>query len=594
MSIFSLLSRDLLVSIVEDFLISTKKKDEKFTKSTSLYELLLFAQGEHDVSKNNEKKLPLTDILISLKKVPMQSKSCVRIKMDALSVIDCAEDLMKKECWNFDRFVEHGLYRSLRKFYRSHGKNELLTIQKEYESYETYEAKKKAAFFPEALFESDTLTIVNHEPCSLAAKYGHLKLLKWFLKIGYEWNCKTIFSASMNGHLNILKWCHRNGCSFHYLWYTKAMTSVLWCIKAITNGHLDVLKWACKTNIYKNTEKLSYYAANFGQYHILEWAISQGFGWGHYGMVSESIARHGNLNILKWARSQGCPWNETTCAAAAESGHFELLKWAHNEGCPWKSTTCSGAARSGHTDILKWAHSKKCPWDVHTCSSLAEFGHYDLLKWARSQGCPWDEQTCRNLARNGDIEMLKWAVDEGCPFSPWTDYVAAGINHLDMLKWSLEKRRELNIPDSFGFDPCVSAASEGHLNILKWIHQESIVTLSISEICETAAHYGQLEVLKWVFSEMKYSSMNEVCYRAAANGQLEVLNWARENNFPWNHDVCTAAASNGHFEVLKWAIQKDCPIIFQTCLRVAKEENHFEVLKFLCFHKQRVVVVVVF
>ena len=47
---------------------------------------------------------------------------------------------------------------------------------------------------------------------------------------------------------------------------------------------------------------------------------------------------------------------------------------------------------------------------------------------------------------------------------------------------------------------------------------------------------------------------------AATGGHLEVLKWARENGCPWNEYDLSCAAEGGHIEVLKWARREWLPL----------------------------------
>ena len=51
----------------------------------------------------------------------------------------------------------------------------------------------------------------------------------------------------------------------------------------------------------------------------------------------------------------------------------------------------------------------------------------------------------------------------------------------------------------------------------------------------------------------------DVCYSAASEGHLEVLRWARSQGCPWDNDLTCAAACNGHLKLLNWLIKEGCP-----------------------------------
>ena len=102
--------------------------------------------------------------------------------------------------------------------------------------------------------------------CNMAAKDGHLEVLKWARENGCEWNSNTCANAAENGHLEVLKWARENGCE----WNSNT------CAYAAQNGHLEVLKWARENGCKWNSETCTYAAQN------------------------------GHLEVLKWARENGC------------------------------------------------------------------------------------------------------------------------------------------------------------------------------------------------------------------------------------------------------------------------------------------------
>ena len=51
----------------------------------------------------------------------------------------------------------------------------------------------------------------------------------------------------------------------------------------------------------------------------------------------------------------------------------------------------------------------------------------------------------------------------------------------------------------------------------------------------------------------------EDCNKAASNGHIECLKWLHEKGAPWDERTCAWAAENGHIEVLKWLLASGCP-----------------------------------
>ena len=54
---------------------------------------------------------------------------------------------------------------------------------------------------------------IEVEPdCCLAAKNGHLNVVKWARALNVPWGKHACYEAAFGGHLEVLKWARENGC----------------------------------------------------------------------------------------------------------------------------------------------------------------------------------------------------------------------------------------------------------------------------------------------------------------------------------------------------------------------------------------------
>lgn len=155
----------------------------------------------------------------------------------------------------------------------------------------------------------------------LAARGGHIDVLRWLRGRGCPWDEQTCEQAAAGGHLSLLQWARARGCPWNE-WT---------CEAAAAGGHLDVLQWARARGCPWN--RCTFFAA----------------------------ARHGDLVVLDFLRREACPWDAWTCAGAAQGGHLHVLKWLRRHGCPWNASTCKHAAYYGHARVLEWAIEQGCP-----------------------------------------------------------------------------------------------------------------------------------------------------------------------------------------------------------------------------------------
>ena len=91
---------------------------------------------------------------------------------------------------------------------------------------------------------------------------------------------------------------------------------------------------------------------------------------------------------------------------------------------------------------LEVAWENKPSWWTETwfCWNVAQTNKLELLKWAREEKkSKWDHMTINRAARQGNLEMVKYCVANECPI---------------------------------GTGACAWAALNGHLEVLKYLHEE--------------------------------------------------------------------------------------------------------------------------
>jgi len=168
-------------------------------------------------------------------------------------------------------------------------------------------------------------------------------------------------------------------------------------------------------------------------------------------------------------------------------------------------------------------------WDERSfCWRVACTNKLELLKWAREEKkCKWDEGTICEAAEQGNLEMVKYCVANQCPINEWA---------------------------------CESAASEGHLECLKYLHEEAKAPWG-SGTASWAAKNGHLHILEYLV-ERKYDKYSEwTCVVAAENGQLNCLKYLHETaKAPWDEDAVRGAHVNNHTECLQYLLDNNCPL----------------------------------
>ena len=95
---------------------------------------------------------------------------------------------------------------------------------------------------------------------------------------------------------------------------------------------------------------------------------------------------------------------------------------------------------------LEFAWEHKSLWSgclkdqTHFCEKVALTNKLELLKWVREEKkCEWDEWTIRTAACRGNLEMVKYCVANECPIDEKACAWAARCGHLEVLKYLHEE-----------------------------------------------------------------------------------------------------------------------------------------------------------
>ena len=182
---------------------------------------------------------------------------------------------------------------------------------------------------------------------------------------------------------------------------------------------------------------------------------------------------------------------------------------------------------------LEFAWENKSLWpsywdETDFCFEVALTNKLELLKWIREEKkCEWDGKTINRAAHHGNLEMVKYCVANECPI----DRCA-----------------------------CTNAASGGHLEVLKYLHEEAKVPWGWMT-ANFAAQNGHLHILEYLV-ERKFDKYNEeACYRAAKYGHLDCLKYLHETaKAPWDSRAVRYAHKNDQTECVQYLLDNNCPL----------------------------------
>ena len=108
---------------------------------------------------------------------------------------------------------------------------------------------------------------------------------------------------------------------------------------------------------------------------------------------------------------------------------------------------------------------------------------------------------------------------------------------------------------------CENAASGGHLEMLKYLHEEVKAPWD-EKTASRAAFNGHLHILEYLV-ERKYDQFDEyACGLAAENGHLDCLKYLHETaKTPWDeYGPYEGAHENNQTECVQYLLDNDCPL----------------------------------
>lgn len=272
------------------------------------------------------------------------------------------------------------------------------------------------------------------------------------------------------------------------------------------------------------------------------------------------------------------------CSFAARSGRFECLALARSYGCLWKNESiCEEAASSGNLDCLRYVHLLQGQLCAKTCIAAALGGHTNCLEYIRDAATGRDllvqcsAAVLRSAARNGHLDTIRF-LHEQCGCQSWSSHVAAAAaqgGHTECLEYA----HQHGCP--WGTATCLRAAENNHFHCLAYALQHACPF--DFDAGEAAARRGYVDCLELLLQE-ELCPDEAACRIAATHGHvvcMRMLQRFDHDHSIWSPEVAYEAAANGHVWCLHFAISNGCLINFQRCLRSAQQNQHWHCVRFI-------------
>ncbi|OQS03726.1 hypothetical protein THRCLA_21086 [Thraustotheca clavata] len=469
-------------------------------------------------------------------------------------------------------------------------------------------------------FHSISTSKCTTKAMNMAAANGHIDIVKFLHRMRAE-GCSTdaMDFAAANGHFDIVKFLHEyrtEGCT------TYAMDH------AAKEGFLSIVEFLHAFRKEGCSDSAFELAAENQQWDILRFLLFNCTAT-NYSMTIFLAAKHGQLDIIEYIlenRSKQYPSHAIGVAIA--NGHFEVVKYRYYPYHLIQTKRMYKQCKNYLDDSLKNAYpncygdsptdpNKDIPFilaapmenmRLDALCDVLEYtiplanvaivgGHVQLLNYL---------VTVRDInlskigfaynlvmdiaAENGHLEMTKYlhATGNNASSHEVIDLAAAAMENM----WFEELCDVLEYPIALtnaaiaGGHACACsgidrAAGKGHLNIVKWLHQNLREGCG-DKVARNVIKNGHVEVLKYLKAHGLVNS-DEFCTGDARG--LNMIKYLHECELKFTGTVMDKVAAEGDLESIKYLHEHSTKGCTTRAMDFAAQNGHLEVEKFL--HENR-------
>eukprot|EP00639_Heterosigma_akashiwo_P015140 CAMPEP_0206381926 /NCGR_PEP_ID=MMETSP0294-20121207/12956_1 /ASSEMBLY_ACC=CAM_ASM_000327 /TAXON_ID=39354 /ORGANISM="Heterosigma akashiwo, Strain CCMP2393" /LENGTH=361 /DNA_ID=CAMNT_0053831511 /DNA_START=128 /DNA_END=1210 /DNA_ORIENTATION=- len=238
----------------------------------------------------------------------------------------------------------------------------------------------------------------------------------------------------------------------------------------------------------------------------------------------------GDIELTRWRRPL-----ETR---AAENGHLPILQWLHNtkrlHGCPREAM--DRAIRRGHLAVVEWLHTNRFQRDLNWSFSVTKANLHVAEWWLHVKGpskrTKWiaSEAVCR-----GHLSVLEWLHrhDLDLDFSGHSMNLAERNGHLSVVEFL----HSMHVKPNKAF-PSPSQRMGTHLPMLEWLHKICSEKEWLRRSYSEERHSVRLGA-HWVIT------LNSVMASAAEDGNLALVKWLHSKHVKTNSKDNISGAFHG-------------------------------------------------
>ncbi len=178
---------------------------------------------------------------------------------------------------------------------------------------------------------------------------------------------------------------------------------------------------------------------------------------------------------------------------------------------------------------------------------------------------------CSTAASNGHLVVVEWLHKRGCGLTIGVCYAAARAGHRHVLQYARDHNG--------AWAGCVSvAAAKPHFELLQWLVMDRRGPFP-SDVMGRLAWNGTIAMLEWAHSN-GFPIDSFSMFVAAENAPVEALQWLHAHGGSFDNRTMGEAGLGGSVAVVQWLQQIGCALDRYVCESAACM-GHLELLKWL-------------
>ncbi|EFA75566.1 hypothetical protein PPL_11071 [Heterostelium album PN500] len=299
----------------------------------------------------------------------------------------------------------------------------------------------------------------------------------------------------------------------------------------------------------------------------------------HNNTIMQTAVEYGRIDEVKYLSNivddYTIDYNNVMCYSA-DASNMELFAWVLEKyEAQDKRDEVKNEVLAFHNTLWRSLVRVSQLGRIDMLQLLMERGHFFLTdKWII-------KFIVTGALKGGQIDLLKWLISEKIDLHPIdipneeSQYINLACAHGDLEILKLLESQNIRLGNTDAMD---AAAAGGHLDILRYLHDNRSEMSCTVKAMDQAAGNGHLDVVIWL-----HENRSEGCSTNAMDSckSLNVLKWLHENRSEGCTTRCMDNASRSKIEIVKWLHENRTEGCSKMAIYNAILNNNFEIVQFL-------------